>query len=591
MVVTDTRRSRRGRGDAPNGDRPADAYLRELIDGLPDAAAVLDSRGVLIYANERFETLFGVDPSTLEGEMADQRLAPAHLRAQSALMVQRVAAGERVVLDTVRMRRDGAGLDVALTATPIAGLTGDCAVCVFYHDLTADKQTARTVRQLMKAVETMQIGVTITDLDGVILYSNPADARLHGWEPEELIGQDVSVFAPGRARQPLTVEELRQVTSWEREVINVRKDGSTFVALLLSDVVRDDVGEPVAIVTTCEDITERKHVEQRLFHDAFHDGLTGLPNRAMFTQMVERAIARLARPQEPSYALLFLDLDRFKVVNDSLGHVVGDMLLCEVARRLRECVRPGDVVARLGGDEFTVLLERVADPSNATRVAQRIIEVLETRFVLDGHEIYISTSIGIALGGAQYRSPDEVLRDADIAMYRAKSRGLGRYEVFDETMHERAVRQLELESGIRRALAEGEFRVHYQPIVSLRTGQIAGCEALLRWQHPERGLLPPGEFVAVAEETGFIVHIGWWVLEAACRQLEQWQERFPREPALCMSVNLSPVQFQQSDLVDRIVALAARYGLPPGTLKLEITENALMRSAEANIEPGSCNRG
>lgn len=558
--------------------------MRHLLDGLPDAAAVLAPDGTAMYVNARLAAMFGYEVGALEGQPIDHFLAPARLETQSDLLIRRIVNGERVALDTVRVRADDVELDVELTATPLADPAGQWAACLFYRDLTAEKRAARTVRQLMKAVETMQTGVTITDIEGKIIYSNPADARLHGWDPRALVGQDVSVFAPGGSRQPLSVDQLREVTSWEREVVNVRKDGSTFLSSLLSDVVRDETGEPVAIVTTCEDITERKRAEERLIHDAFHDNLTALPNRAMFTSMLERAIARMSRRGQRPYALLFLDLDRFKVVNDSLGHAAGDRLLCEVAERLHQCVRPGDAVARLGGDEFTLLLDEIDDPSGATRVAKRVIKAIEDKFVIDGHELYISTSIGIAIGSPSYRDPEQALRDADIAMYRAKSRGLGRYELFDETMHEKAVRLLELETGIRRALADSEFRVHYQPIVSFRTHRIVGFEALLRWQHPDRGLLLPNEFVHVAEETGFIVHIGWWVLEESVRQIKTWQTRFPTEPPLCMSVNLAPVQFQQADLVDRLLGLIARYKLPAHSLKIEITESALMRSAEANVE-------
>ncbi|MEX0690407.1 MAG: EAL domain-containing protein [Gemmatimonadales bacterium] len=479
------------------------------------------------------------------------------------------------------------GSPLILQATAVAlGLSVFASVAQAVHRRRIHASSAglppADLAALQKAVETMQIGVTITELDGTIVYSNPADARLHGYDPEELVGQDVGLFSPGKVRRRVSAADLQQFSSWEREAINVRKDGTTFTALLLSDVVRDARGDPVAIVTTCEDITDRKRNEERLYHDAFHDGLTALPNRAMFTQLLERAIARMRRRGGPQYAVLFLDLDRFKVVNDSLGHALGDLLLIETAARLAKCVRPGDAVARLGGDEFTLLLDAVDSPSDATRVAHRVLQALETRFELDGHELFMSGSIGIAIGTTEYHTPEEVLRDADIAMYRAKSRGVGRYELFDKTMHQRAVELLELETGLRRALDRDELRLHYQPILG-PAEQIHGFEALMRWEHPTRGLLEPAAFVQVAEETGLIIRIGWWTIEEACRQLKTWQVAFPQDPPLTVSVNLSPLQFQQADLVPRVIATTEYHEIAPGSLRLEITESALMRSADANI--------
>jgi diguanylate cyclase (GGDEF)-like protein len=327
------------------------------------------------------------------------------------------------------------------------------------------------------------------------------------------------------------------------------------------------------------DITERKLAEEQLLHDAFHDSLTNLPNRALFTDLLGRSLGRAQRRADYRFAVLFIDLDRFKVVNDSLGHSVGDELLRAITRRIERCVRPGDTVARLGGDEFTILVDDIGNASDATRVADRIQRELTQPFNLSGHEVFTSASIGIALSASGYEEVDDLLRDADIAMYRAKALGKARYEVFDTAMHARAMALLELETDLRRAIERNEFRLYYQPVVNLETGRIAGFEGLVRWQHPQRGLIGPAAFVPIAEEMGLIIPIGRWVLKEACRQMQEWQERFPGTRDLTISVNLSGKQFAQARLVEDVSQALKESGLAPGRLRLEITESAVMENA------------
>ncbi|HYG08426.1 MAG TPA: EAL domain-containing protein, partial [Pyrinomonadaceae bacterium] len=327
--------------------------------------------------------------------------------------------------------------------------------------------------------------------------------------------------------------------------------------------------------------TELSESKEHFRHAAYHDSLTGLPNRLLFTDHLRLAIERTRRDANYGFAVLFLDADRFKNINDSLGHTYGDQLLTEIAHRLEACTRQLDTVARFGGDEFALLLDGIGAPEDAVRVAQKIQEELLVPFDLNGHEAFTSASIGIALSGAGYNHPEDVLRDADTAMYRAKDSGKARHEVFDRAMHTRAVKMLRLENDLRRALERQEFRVHYQPILTLKTGELAGFEALVRWERPDRGLVSPADFIPLAEETGMIVPLGLWVLEESCNQLREWQQASPANRALTMSVNLSGKQLTQMDVAEQVQDVLTRTGLDPRHLKLEITESVVMENAES----------
>ncbi len=324
-----------------------------------------------------------------------------------------------------------------------------------------------------------------------------------------------------------------------------------------------------------------EETKEHFRHAAFHDSLTGLPNRAMFTELLRATVDNARARESHLFAVLFLDVDRFKNVNDSLGHAHGDLLLAAFAQRLEGCLRPVDTLARLGGDEFAILLDGIKHPSAAIRVAEHIQGELSAPFTLDQNTAFATASIGIALSTQGYESAEDVLRDADTAMYRAKDGGKARYEVFDQTMHTRAISLLHLENDLRRAVDEGQFLIHYQPIMALGTGTLTGFEALVRWQHPERGLISPVEFIPVAEETGLIVAIGRWVLEEACCQTREWQKVSPVNRNLTISVNLSGKQVMQPDLIEQVGEALHKADLDPHCLKLEITESVIMENAEA----------
>lgn len=327
-------------------------------------------------------------------------------------------------------------------------------------------------------------------------------------------------------------------------------------------------------------IAHRKQSEEMLRHNAFHDRLTNLPNRVLFMDRLAHTLKLKKRHQNYLFAVLFIDLDRFKLVNDSLGHMVGDQLLIAIARCLESCLRPKDTVARFGGDEFAILLKNLKDVNDAISVVRRIQEQLKLPFKLNGQEVFTSISVGIALNTIDYERPEDLLRDADTAMYRAKALGKARYEVFNSAMHDHVLTLLQLENSLQRAVERQELRIQYQPIVFLETGRITGFETLVRWQHPDRGLIFPNDFISIAEETGVIIPVGYWVLREACRQMRAWQLQFP-ENSLTISVNLSNKQFLQADLVTQISQILQETGLDSRYLKLEITESAIMENPES----------
>lgn len=615
-----------------------------LAKMLPVGIFRADLTGKCLYVNERYCEMAGLTLVEVLGEVWTQCL---HLDDRNRIFWewQQVVKQKQPFQAEFRFQQGDLTLWMICQAVPEAGKSGE--ITSYIGALTDISERKQAEEALLKAEEKYRSifenaseGIFQCSPDGYYICANPALAHIYGYEsPSELMAQvrDISrqlyVDPTRRTEFVRLAEECGFVSDFESEID--RADGSKIWISENVRVVRDGEGHLLYYEGTIEDITERKLAEAKLMHDAQHDTLTGLPNRALFTERLAQAIALGKKRLDYLFAVLFIDLDRFKVVNDSLGHLAGDQLLIAFASRLRKSIahrqlkspNTGDTVARLGGDEFAILLETIKDVNEATQVAERVHAELAIPFNLNEYQVFTSASIGIVCSGLPastaankefwnseptdllntdcqlltqtsqaniqilesrieqshiiYDRPEDLLRDADSAMYHAKALGKARHEVFDLSMHARAVALLQLENDLRRAVEREEFRLYYQPIVSLSDGRIRGFEALLRWQHPQRGLLAPGEFIPVAEETRLIVPIGWWMMRSACQQMRQWQQQFPHRSPLTVSVNLSNAQYQQPDLIAKISQILRETALDASSLKLEITESVIMENAES----------
>ena len=566
--------------------RKSEARYRAVVNTASDAIIIITSDGVIRSFNRGAERIFGYGAEEVIGQLFTL-IMPERFREHCMLGLQRYLETHesRVIGSTtelIGLRNDGSEFPVELSLGEVQE-AGDRLFAAIIRDITERKRSEEALRQLSRQNEMVlnSAGEGIFGLDhqGKTTFINPAAARMTGWEIKELLGQRLHGFLHHSKPDgtPYPPEEcpiyaaFRTGATFSRDnEVFWRKDGTHFpVEYVSTPIIEGD--NITGAVVTFKDITERKALEQKLQYQAFHDPLTDLPNRALFMDRLGHALTRANR-LETKVAVLFTDLDNFKVINDSLGHKAGDRLLVAVAERLQACVRPADTVARLGGDEFTLLLEGVAGVSDAAKVAERIAQDLQAPFALEAQEVFATTSTGIAVSSSTREQPRDLLRHADLAMYRAKSKGKARYEVFEPSMSSDALERLELETELRRALGREEFRVYYQPEILLASGEIVGLEALVRWEHPERGLLLPQEFLPIAEESNLIMPIGQWVLRVACNQLRTWQEQYPNTTSLVMGVNLSTREFFQPSLIAEILH---ETGVDPQTLQLEITEGAV----------------
>jgi diguanylate cyclase (GGDEF)-like protein/PAS domain S-box-containing protein len=581
--------------------------LKELSDikyALDQAAiiAISDPHGIINYVNDKFCVISGYSREELLGQSFTLLNSGYHSREFFQHLWLTISQGQVWQGEIKDRAKDGRDYWVSSTVVPFLNDQGrPVQYLTIQFEITERKLAEAALRETKNQYQTLvnlsPVGIFCTDALGQYIQVNDRWCQLNGVEGREAMGE-------GWVRTIHPEDRVRVLTEWYQAVAKnlsfqsceyriLRPDGTVVWVIAQATAETGRSGSTIGYVGAIADITERKQVEEQLRHYAWHDALTGLPNRALFVRRLEAAIATVKQYPRRLFAVLFLDLDRLKQINDSMGHIAGDRLLVAFAERLSNCLRPSDTVARLGGDEFTILLENISDVRDVTFVAERIVKAIAHPFYIEGHELFASASIGIVLSGsprasvtnyliAAHDEATHVLRDADTAMYCVKQqRTLNGYAVFNPKMYAQAMESLQLENDLRKAVENRrEFIIQYQPIFSLVSGTISGFEALLRWQHPQRGQLLPNEFIPLAEDSGLIVPLGQWVLAQAALQMRIWQLAFPTAQPLIVSVNLSPKQFIHPGLVQQIDKILWETGLNGSSLKLEITESSLIDDSE-----------
>ncbi|QXM05515.1 putative bifunctional diguanylate cyclase/phosphodiesterase [Crassaminicella indica] len=446
------------------------------------------------------------------------------------------------------------------------------------------KTTQEKLRIAEKVFNNTSEGIAVTNSQGIIQWVNPAFTVITGYSAREAIGKNPRILRSERHNKNFYKQmwkKLIEKGEWKGHIWNRRKNGETYLEWLNISAVKDDSGKTLQYVSVFHDLTDSVMKEEHIKYQAYHDVLTELPNRELVKDRLNLALAH-AYKNNKMLAVIFLDLDRFKRINDILGHHIGDMLLQAVAKRLKKCVDAGNTVGRLGGDEFIIILEEIKSVQNVIKIVHKIFHIFEKYFLLKGHEIYVTASIGITIYPSDGDSMEGLMQNAEVAMYRAKEKGKNNYQLYTPQMNESAYEQLLMENDLYKALEKKEFILYYQPQVKTTTGEIIGAEALIRWKHPKLGLISPAKFIPLAEETGFIVPLGEWVLRKACEQNILWQKKGLKN--IRVSVNLSPLQFKQKNLIEKITKIIKETGIRPEDLELEITESSAMLDPNFTIK-------
>jgi diguanylate cyclase (GGDEF)-like protein/PAS domain S-box-containing protein len=568
-----------GRSAADAALRTSESRFRALFDNAGTGVILSDAGGAYIHCNPAFCSMVGYSDAELQTMTYRDITHPddidAHIKMRDDMMAGRTDSYE---LTKRYIRRDGAVVWARLTVTAMReGSDNELRFTVaVVEDVTERKRLEDHMRLAATVFESTGEGLFVTDEKRRIIHVNPAFTELTGYPAGEVIGRTPKFLASGRHTPEFydaLFKTLEESGKWQGEIWNRRKTGEMFAEWLNISVVLNERGELSNYVAVFSDITSRKQDEERLNYQANHDPLTRLPNRTLFQERLSRALTRAHRNQS-IVALLFIDLDYFKQVNDTLGHLAGDILLQQVAERLSSCVRQGDTVARLAGDEFTVILEEISEPRDGAVVAHKILSLMAEPFDLQGHEARISSSIGVALYPSDGGDAQTLIKLADAAMYRAKHQGRNACRFHSESVNAQAFERLALESALRHAVERREFLLHYQPIFDARSGQVVAVEALLRWRHPDFGMIMPNQFLPLAEETGLIAPVGKFVLEEACRQAKAWLDA--GHAGLKVGVNLSGRQLRAPELIEDIAAALEGSGLPPSALELDVPESAII---------------
>ena len=561
----------------------SESNFRALTENA-NVGIMVNYRGKHVFANNKLLDLLGYTLEQLRATGVKDVVHPAELDKVMERFRERLAGRPQPnVYETVFVTRDGRPVPVELSAAKTTWL-GEPAGLVFLHDIRERLRAETQMRKLSSALEQTADAVLITNRDGVIEYVNAAFEKTTGYSRDEVIGQNPRLVKSDR-HTPAFYKKLWE-TLLDGEVfsdvfINRHKNGTLYYEEKTISPLKDNHGQVMHFVATGKDVTERMQTQERLQFMAQHDALTELPNRILLLDRLRQAVAR-AHWHERLVAVLFVDMDRFKTINDTLGHESGDRLLQSLARRLAGCIREGDTVARFGGDEFVILLDDVAAADDIAAIAQKVLDALTEPFAFDNQALYTTASIGISLYPYDGKDPSSLLKNADIAMYRAKERGKNTYQFYSADMSARAFERLSLEGSLRHAIEHEEFRLYYQPQIDTRSGAIIGVEALLRWQHPQLGLVLPADFIPLLEETGLIVPVGEWILSHACEQLQAWHGAGWR--SLRLAVNLSPRQFLAPALGLNIERGLHRIGCAPEMLELEITEGILLGNSTTTLE-------
>ena len=563
--------------------KPADIFLNNLAEGVIS----FNSQGKIESLNQSALEIFGYSNAELNNmdimELFSTTDGTEAEFSVSSLITFDAGKNSHIVKNLIGRLKDGGICHMYLTVIKLEQ-DGISRFFGIIRQTTELKRLEKKVSLAASVFDNMSEAISVTDADKNYVWINPAFSKITGYSPEEVIGRNPKLMASGRHDAKFYQqmwESINESGYWHGELWDRRRNGEIYPKRISIVAVKDKQELLQNYVAIFSDISERKASDERIHYMAHYDALIHLPNRVLLHDRILQAVMSAPRDKK-KVAILFLDLDRFKNINDTLGHSIGDLLLQAVAERLKSCIRSSDTVARLGGDEFIAVIPDLHDGAHAATIAQKILDSISNHFIIRDMELHTTASIGISLFPDDGTANEELIANADVAMYRAKDSGRNNYQFFSPAMNNSSYERLTMENKLRRALERQEFVLHYQPQVNSETGRIIGAEALVRWRHPEMGLVPPGMFIPIAEESGLIVTIGEWVLGEACRQCKAWQ--LEGLPPVTVAVNLSAVQFQQKNLKDMIADVLQKNELEPHWLELEITESGIMQNSETAVK-------